>query len=103
MLVLAEEEVWAADTPVEEAVKSATSAARLATSLGTVLRATVEVQVEVEEAATEAEDTVEEDTEEVRAVQEAEVKPAILAEAMATCPVTVLKARNATIVASKGI
>ncbi|CAF9912248.1 MAG: hypothetical protein ALECFALPRED_008013 [Alectoria fallacina] len=81
------------------ALTEACSAARLATSLGTVPKATVEV----EEAATEVEDTAEEDMGEVRAVEEAEVKPAILAEAMATCPVTAPKARNATIVASKDI
>jgi len=97
MLVLAEE-VWAADILVEEAVKNATSAARLATLLGIVPRATVEV----EEADTVA-DTAEEDTEEVQAVEEAEVKPATLAEATATCLVTAHKARNATTVASKDI
>ncbi|CAD6587721.1 MAG: hypothetical protein ASARMPREDX12_002980 [Alectoria sarmentosa] len=94
-----EEEVWAVDILVVEVVKSATSAARLATSLGTVPKATVEVG----EAATEVEDTAEEDMGEVQAVEEAEVKPAILAEAMATCPVTAPKARNAIIVASKDI
>lgn len=100
VLVLVEEGAWAADILAEEAAKNATSAARLATSLGIVPRATVEV----EEAATEVEDTVEEDTEEVQAVEEAEeVKPATLAEAMATCLVTAPKARNATTVASKDI
>lgn len=99
VLVLVEEGAWAADILAEEAAKNATSAARLATSLGIVPRATVEV----EEAATEVEDMVEEDTEEVQAVEEAEVKPATLAEAMATCLVTAPKARNATTVASKDI
>lgn len=98
MLVRAEE-VWAEDTLVEEAVRNATSAAKLAISLGTAARATLEVR----EAVMEVEDTVEEATEEVQAVEVVEAKPAILAEAMVTCPVTALKARNATTVASKDI
>lgn len=101
VLVLVEEGAWAADILAEEAAKNATSAARLATSLGIVPRATAEVEEAAMEV--EVEDTVEEGTEEVQAVEEAEVKPATLAEAMATCLVTAPKARNATTVASKDI
>lgn len=103
VLVLVEEGAWAADILAEEAAKNATSAARLATSLGIVPRATVEVEEAAMEVEVEVEDTVEEGTEEVQAVEEAEVKPATLAEAMATCLVTAPKARNATTVASKDI
>ncbi len=90
-----QEEVWEADTLLEEEVavaRNATSVARLATSLAIAMRVVPTVEEDTAEGV-----PTEEVTAQVQVVAK-EARRATLAEGTATCRATALKGKSATIV-----